>query len=48
MGQWFSNFSLCQNHLTDMLKHVLFGPMPTVGLGQRLRICVFHSQLLLV
>lgn len=46
MEQWFSNFSLYQSHLIDMLKHILFVPMPTVGLGPR--ICVFHSQVLLV
>lgn len=44
MGQWLSNFGLYQNHLTDMLKHILFGPLPGVGLGQRLKICVFHPR----
>lgn len=44
MEQWFSNFSLYQNHLTELLKHILFVPIPTAGL----RICVFHSQVLLV
>lgn len=48
MGQWFSNYSLFQNHLKDLLKHVSLGPIPSisdsVGLGQRLKMCVSNSS----
>lgn len=48
MGQWFSDSSLYQNHLRDLLRQVLLGPIPSisdsVSLRQKLRICTSNSS----
>lgn len=44
--QWFSNFSMCQNHMENQLKHRLLDPTPEfLGLSLRIFISKFPGDI---